>query len=180
MRLFIAIDLPVGHKRKLGKLCSEIPGARLVPAEQIHLTLAFLGDVDADAAGLLTGELAKIEIGAFKLSFDGVGCFPNRHHPRVLWVGLRQNPHLTRLAASIFAVVRGCGIPLEERPFYPHITLARLNLTCSHEVSLFLNHHSKIAVAPFTVREFTLLQSQLSQYGAEHLPLRNFPLATIE
>ena len=177
MRLFIAIELPSPRKRELEQLRAKIPGARWVPAEQIHLTLAFLGEVDEDTAGRLTDELARIQAEAFNLSFSGTGCFPNLHHPRVLWAGLQQEPALTRLAAAIHSAVRACGIPLEERPFSPHITLARLKLPCSREAGEFLGNYRSLTIPPFPVQEFTLFQSRLSQQGAVHLPVRSFPLA---
>lgn len=180
MRLFIAIELPELHKKELGLLRAEIPGARWVPAEQIHLTLAFLGEVDEDTARRLTEKLARLQAGAFKLFFSGTGCFPNRHHPRVIWAGVQQEPALTRLATAIQTAVITCGIPLEVRPFSPHITLARLKLPCSHEVGAFLDQHGSMTVPPFPVQEFILFQSRLTQQGAVHIPVRNFPLTDSE
>lgn len=177
MRLFLAIELPAVCKEGLAKIRSDIAGARWVPLEQLHLTLAFLGEVDADAAVRLGEALAKVEAKEFTLAFTGAGCFPNRHQPRVLWAGLSKELRLTSLAAAINAVVRGCSIPMEERPFSPHITLARLKLPCLREVTEFLASNSSIEIAPFVVREFTLFQSRLRQHGAVHLPLRSFPLA---
>lgn len=180
MRLFIAIEIPDEQKWRMGKLRSEIPGARWVPAGQIHLTLAFLGEVDEESTARLIIELGKIQASPFNLTFSEAGCFPDRHHPRVLWAGLRQEPALTRLAAAINSVVRGSGIPLDERPFSPHITLARLKLPCAREVGEFLQCHRRVAIDPFFVREFILFQSRLSQKGALHLPVRSFPLAASE
>lgn len=159
---------------------AEIPGARWVPAEQIHLTLAFLGEIDEKASERLIAELARIQSATFNLSFDGTGCFPNRHHPRVLWVGMQQEHALTRLAVEIQTVVRTCGIPLEDRPFSPHLTLARLKLPCSREVATFLNQHRTVKIPSFTVEQFILFQSRLTQQGAVHLPIKSFPLATPE
>ena len=125
MRLFIAIELPADLKRALGRLRVEIPGARWVPAEQIHLTLAFLGEVEDAALGRLVEELSRIQASGFELCFTGTGCFPGRRRPRVLWVGLKPQAHLIDLESRVRAVVLASGIPQEERPFSPHITLAR-------------------------------------------------------
>lgn len=177
MRLFIAIELTDELKKALGRLRSDIPGARWVPAEQIHLTLAFLGEVEEKTVKKLTGELARIQAPAFELRFTGTGCFPNRHRPRVLWIGLEPEPSLTELAARVQAAVLACGIPQEERPFSPHITLARLKIPASSEAGAFLDQHQQENLPPLSVPEFTLFQSRLTPKGAVHTPLKNFALA---
>ena len=178
MRLFIAIELPDHCKKALGELRSAIPGARWVPAEQIHLTLAFLGEVGEETSKQLTGALARIQAPSFSLSIAGTGCFPNRHHPRVLWIGVKPEPVLAGLAAMIHETVLACGIPQEERPFSPHLTFARLKLPCAREVGAFLDLHGSVELPSFPVKEFTIFRSRLSQQGAEHIPVRSFPLTT--
>jgi len=180
MRLFLAIELPADLKMALGRLRVDIPGARWVPAEQIHLTLAFLGEVEEASVKLLTEELARIQVPGFELCFSGTGCFPNRQRPRVLWSGLKPEPHLIDLASMVRAVVLACGIPQEERPFSPHITLARLKFPAPRESDVFLDQHQKLELPPFPVREFTLFQSRLTPQGAVHLPIRNFSLAAAD
>lgn len=177
MRLFIAIEIPDDLKKMIGRLRVEIPGARWMEAEQIHLTLAFLGEVEEASVELLTEELGCIKLPEFCLHFSWVGCFPGRHRPRVLWVGLEPQPRLQTLAAMIREAVRVCGIPQEERPFSPHITLARLKLPHPREADAFLDQPHKQKLPPFRVREFTLFQSRLTAQGAVHIPVRNYPLA---
>ncbi len=176
MRLFVAIELPDDLKRALEWLRTDIPGARWVPAEQIHLTLAFLGEVEEEIVGRLTFELARIQSPSFMLRFTGVGCFPNRHRPRVLWIGLHPEPRLNDLAAKVNEIVQACGIPLEKRPFSPHITLARFKLPESGETGNFLDQHQKTDLPHLSVQEFTLFQSKLTSQGAVHTPIRNFAL----
>ena len=176
MRLFIAIELPDAAKRALAGLRQDIPGARWVPVEQIHLTLAFLGELDEAALGRLTGELVRIQVPEFRLGFSGTGCFPDRRRPRVLWVGLEPQPRLMQLAAGVHQAVLGCGIPQEERPFSPHITLARLRLSPARGCDAFLDRHPGQKLPSFPVREFALFQSRLTPQGAVHTPVRSFPL----
>lgn len=177
MRLFIAIELPDNLKTALGRLRVDIPAARWVPTEQLHLTLAFLGEVAEKTAGNLSERLALIQISQFSLSFSGHGCFPNRHRPRVLWAGVDPQPSLLQLAARVHEVVQECGIHQEDRPFSPHITLARLKFPAVREVDAFLTMPQKQKLLPFPVSEFTLFQSMLTQKGASHVPIRTFPLA---
>lgn len=176
MRLFIAIEIPDVLKKVLGTLRRDIHGARWVPAEQIHLTLAFLGEVDESVVENLNTELARIKLPEFELCFSGAGCFPGSHRPRVLWVGLKPDSHLNDLASRVHASVLSVGIPQEERPFSPHITLARLKLSPSSSIETFLEQNGTMKLPPFRVREFTLFQSRLTSQGAVHIPLKNFPL----
>ena len=176
MRLFIAIELPDDVKRELGRLWIDIPGARRVPTDQIHLTLAFLGEVEEAALERLTGELARIQVPEFRLCFSTVGCFPDRRRPRVLWVGLVSHPLLKHLVAGVREAVLACGIPQEERPFSPHITLARLKLSSPRGCDAFLDRHPQQNFPSFPVREFILFQSRLTPQGALHTPLMGFPL----
>lgn len=178
MRLFIAIEIPTEHKRELGRLQAEITGARRVPLEQIHLTLAFLGEVDEETAGKLGNALAQLQAEAFELAFAGTGCFPDRRRPRVVWVGLKAEPALQKLAAAVSATLLACGITLEDRHFSPHITLARLKSPVSTDLRAFFVRHSSVKLKPFAVTSFTLFQSTLLRQGAEHLPLRSFSLST--
>ena len=178
MRLFIAIELPAELKDILGTLRSDLPGARWVPAEQIHLTLAFLGEVEETNAWRLTKELAQIHLPPFTLTVTGLGCFPQRQRPRVLWVGLAPEARLTNLVAAVQSALLDCGLPGEERPFSAHITLARLRFPAPREVGAFLDQPLPPRLPELPVQEFILFESRLTPHGAEHLPLTRFPLAT--
>jgi 2'-5' RNA ligase len=177
LRLFIAIELPYDIKKELAALRVDIPGARWVPNDQIHLTLAFLGEVEETGIGRLTEELACIQPPEFQLRFNGTGCFHDRRRPRVLWLGLEPEPRLEHLAARVRESVIACGVPQEERPFSPHITLARLKVPASREADAFLDQNKKLRLPKLRVREFILFQSRLTPQGSVHIPIRSFPLA---
>lgn len=179
MRLFIAIEIPDDLKKKLCSLKTNIPGARWVQAEHIHLTLSFLGEVNESALEQLNSELARIQMAEFELCFSGTGCFPGRQRARVLWVGLEPNPSLDELATKVRAAVLSCGIPLEERPFSPHITLSRLKMAATRELDAFLDYSPKGSLHSFRVEKFILFQSRLTSQGAVHTPLRSFPLTAV-
>jgi 2'-5' RNA ligase len=95
----------------------------------------------------------------------------------VLWIGLVPHPYLRHLAAGIHEAVLACGIPQDERPFSPHITLARLKPSPSRTFDAFLDQNRNLKLPPCSVRKFTLFQSRLTPQGAVHTPLRSFPLA---
>jgi len=176
MRLFIAIELPNEIKQRLARMRIDIPGCRWVPSEQIHLTLAFLGEVDDAKLDLLTRVLATINAPGFSLCFNNTGCFPDRRRPRVLWIGLKPEPLLDTLASQVRKAVLACGIPQEDRPFSPHITLARLKVPAPREAEAFLNRPLEQGMPVVDVREFTLFQSILTSQGAVHNPLKVFDL----
>jgi 2'-5' RNA ligase len=177
MRLFIAIELPDEIKKQLEEMRTDISGSRWVPLEQIHLTLTFLGEVDDTTLDLLSGALVTIKAPGFNLCFGGTGCFPDRRRPRVLWVGLEPEPLLSSLASLVREAVLTCNIPQEERPFSPHITLARLKFPAPLEVVSFLDRPQKQELPPVKVREFTLFQSLLTSQGAVHTPVKTFALS---
>jgi len=176
MRLFVAIELPVQLQSKLAAMRHEIPGARWVPAAQLHLTLAFLGEVAQERLDDLRAALAEVRQAPFELSFDRLDCFPHQRNPRVIWIGFEPQPALVRLAEQITTAVTSCGIPLEERSFNAHITLARLKEPVAHEVARFLATPPYDEPPQLVVREFVLFQSRLSSQGAQHTPLRRFAL----
>jgi RNA 2',3'-cyclic 3'-phosphodiesterase len=179
-RLFIAIDLPDKTKEQLCRLRADIPGARWVPTDQLHLTLAFLGDVEMEKMNRLMGKLIDIHIPAFDLRIGDFGCFPNRKRPRVAWIGIRPEPLLMSLAEQVRKVLLLSEIPLEERPFSPHITLARIKQPVGGDCNAFLARTLKQEPALISVREFILFESRLSSRGALHIPLRSFQFSTPE
>ncbi|HEX9078784.1 MAG TPA: RNA 2',3'-cyclic phosphodiesterase, partial [Desulfuromonadaceae bacterium] len=101
---------------------------------------------------------------------------PDRRRPRVLWVGLEPEPLLSSLASLVRTAVQACAIPQEERPFSPHITLARLKFPVAREVAAFLDQPRRLDVPPVSVREFILFQSTLTPKGALHTAIGSFPL----
>jgi len=180
VRLFIAIELPNGIKNELGRLRTNIEGVRWMPAEQFHLTLAFLGEVDEETALRLSANLAEIRTATFELTLAEASCFPSQQRPRVIWIGVKPEPRLLKLAAAVQQSALNSGIFLEERPFSPHITLARLKSPSTDELSDYINRKSGLTLTPFSVKEFTLFQSSLSSQGALHCKVRSFPLPGID
>ena len=178
MRLFVAIELPDKIQQALVHLERAIPDLRWLPARQLHLTLAFIGEVDESVAGLIEEKLAKISLPAFELAFHGAGCFPDPGRARVLWAGIEKNPALLELAARVKSQLISCGAAIEERPFSPHMTLARLKKPAPDQVTAFLKSFHTFKLPPVPIREFVLFQSKLQQSGAEHIPRRIYPLAS--
>ncbi len=168
MRLFTAIELPAEIRERLVRLAVGIPGARWVPEEQLHLTLRFIGEVDGAVGDDIAESLAGVECEPFTVRLKGVGCFPPRRAPRVLWVGVAEPAPLARLKRRIDQVLSGVGIAPEGRKFAAHITLARVARSPLGRVTRFLVEHNALALPPFPVTGFTLFSSLLTPKGARH------------
>lgn len=167
-RLFVAIDIPGQIKEALTQFTRELPAARWVPSDQIHLTLRFIGETGPQALAAIKGALAGIRFHSFKLALHGAGHFPPGKHPRVLWVGVEANPRLMELYQDLELALLEVGIPREERPFSPHLTLARLKTSAPAAVGGFESRHGELVFAPFEVREVILYSSVLTNEGAIH------------
>jgi 2'-5' RNA ligase len=134
MRLFVALDLRDDVRRALGDLMAKLrplsADARWVRPEGMHVTLKFIGHaVETGAAEKLKAVRAALAAvrseRPVEMDFRGVGFFPNAQRPRVVWCGVRGSENLAPLAADIDRALERLGISREERPFVPHLTLAR-------------------------------------------------------
>lgn len=175
-RLFIAIDLPVAVKQSLGGLCTELPGARWVPDDQLHLTLRFLGETDEARTAALACGLAALRPHPFPLHLKGLGFFPATGPPRILWVGLKKSAALLELHRQVEGVVRHLDLPEDRKKFSPHITLARLDPRAAPHLAAYLAAHPRFRQPPFRVTAFRLYASVLHPHGAVHTCLAEFPL----
>jgi 2'-5' RNA ligase len=175
-RLFVAVDLPEEHLDLLGSLCNGLPGARWVRDRQFHLTLRFLGSVEGPQVRVVEEALHGVRADPFELALHGVGHFPPRGPPRVLWAGVEESEELHELHRQVERVLRRAGLPPEERKFAAHVTLARLNETPLPRLLGFLREHATLRSEPFVVNDIALYSSVLSSAGAQHLREAVYPL----
>ena len=176
MRLFVAIDLPDSVKEQVAGLCCGLPGARWVNPEQLHLTLRFIGEVDGGMFRDIRETLDEVQSDPFTLQLDGVGFFPPRGKPRVVWVGLRQSVDLSQLRNRIESRLVALGLEPETRKSSPHITLARLKNTPASKVGRFLETHNLFLSTSFAIDEFFLYSSRFGRNGAIHRIEAGYPL----
>lgn len=177
-RLFIAVDLPEDRTTAFRSLQSDDLSARWTPPEQYHLTLRFLGDVEADAASELESRLESIDVPSFLLGGERLGVFPSIRKPRVLVAHISGEPGLMALQAEISDLTLELGFPDDRKPFNPHITVARLKGAAPRRVRAYLKVHEGFAVEPFAVKAFRLYESRLGPEGATHEVLQEYPLRT--
>ena len=112
--------------------------------------------------------LLEVNTDPFSLQIGGVGHFPPRGKPQVIWAGVTPTDKLIRLQKRVGKQLLACGVVLEKRKFSPHITLARLRNTPLQKVGEFLAGNSLLKSPPFTVDRFHLFSSQLGRNGALH------------
>jgi 2'-5' RNA ligase len=176
VRLFVGVELPEDICERLASLSGGVPGARWVPAENIHLTLRFIGEVDGGEAEDIFHALRAVRPRRFDLTLSGVGHFDKGDDVRQLWVGVERNAELFALRDRIESVLVRQGLEPEGRRFTPHVTLARLRDTPLHRVSTFLAHNSLFRAGPIPVDHFTLFSSYLQGSGPIYTAEAEYPL----
>ena len=175
-RLFLALRLDNSTRALLSGLGAQVPGAHPVSEEQLHLTLRFIGEVDGATFRDIREGLWGLPAPPVVLSISGVGHFPPRGKPRILWAGVEPSAELASLRNKVNHILRECGISPEERKYHPHITLARLKDSSTHRVARFLSQNSMLRTPPCTVHQVTLFSSILSPKGALHTIEDEYPL----
>lgn len=189
IRAFIAIPLPDPVLEKLAtvqrQLERQIPSGsvRWVRAEGIHLTLKFLGDTPLEKLTSIKAALAAVARHAPGCSFtiEGLGCFPNTHRPRVVWVSVQEpTGRLAALQDAIEEVMSPLGYAPEGRGFTPHLTLGRVQRRASRgdvaRVGDAVSGAKPERLATVPADHFALIRSVLKPTGAEYTTLEEFPL----
>lgn len=178
LRLFVAIDLPETIKTQLKALCVDLAGAKWISHPQMHLTLRFIGDADATQQAHLQAGLASIHATPFKFGLRGIGQFPPKGKPRVIWVGVEADTELYDLQKQIEQVVSAIGFEPADHAFSPHITLARLKIPPSADsLQRYMTLHQSFKTDVFAVEKFILYSSQLTASGSIYQQESVFPLA---
>jgi len=185
VRLFFAIELPAEVRAALARV-RETPALdprtfRAAGEDTLHLTVRFVGEVDDARVPLLVtaGERAAAGVPPVPCEVAGLGSFPHGSRARVVWAGIadRSEAHeLERLARRLEDEIRGAGFPAEERPFAPHVTLARARERRSGGLRL---PAPSGPIASFAARELTLFRSRLGAGGARHDALATFPFLAV-
>jgi 2'-5' RNA ligase len=174
MRVFVAIPLPSELKAKLATLQQEFRQSALhatwVREASFHVTLKFLGEIHPERLQAIVTSMRETaqRYRPFDVMLRGVGVFPNELRPRVLWVGLHGGV-LGQLQRELEEHLALQGYPADERPYHPHLTLARVKQVRQHRDFLTcINKYRDTEVGPFTVDCLELLESQLHPTGANY------------
>lgn len=179
MRLFIALDIPAEIRTRLTEYMERAralaPEARWARVEGLHVTLKFIGHVDDAVVEQIKAALASIKAAPFDVKFTGVGFFPNPNAARVFWAGVDGGDHLSRLASTIDGALEKLGFPRENKPYHPHLTLARTSSRPLRELRPLLAGPLP-QFGTMTAREFFLYQSQPQKGGSKYTKLERFTL----
>jgi len=184
VRLFVALDLPAALAREVGRRAAaarrELPRARWVKPEALHLTLAFLGETDAADLPVLHRSLRPAFAGVkpFDLRLEDAGTFPPRRPARVAWVGVEAPPALADLAQGVQqALAQAVDFTPDRRDFHAHLTVARCKQPWRRrEVERFRRHFQGPVGDPFEITEGVLYESVLRPDGARYQALERYPL----
>jgi RNA 2',3'-cyclic 3'-phosphodiesterase len=188
LRLFVAVPVPDTVKDKLREVQRELQmllhqaSVGWTPPEQIHLTLRFFGSVRTEDLSQLQTALTNTcaESRALKLESHGLGAFPPKRAPRVVWAGVwDHSDQLARLHKSIETATAHFGEKPESRDFSAHLALGRIKeIRRDEEGTLreFIANHANRLFGEWPVTEIHLLQSQLGPSGARHSIVSNYSL----
>jgi 2'-5' RNA ligase len=166
-RLFVGLELPPAVAASLVRLNPQIRGVRWLAAQQIHLTLAFLGNVGAEAEEKLHACLAGIRFGAFFLPLREIRTFPGRGRPSVVWIGVGQgHPHLFQLHKRVTDAALAAGIEPDLRPWHPHLTLARCQNVSAQSLYQFLREQAEFDGGFARIDSFQLKSSRPDAVGS--------------
>ncbi|MFO7587064.1 MAG: RNA 2',3'-cyclic phosphodiesterase [Gemmatimonadota bacterium] len=176
MRLFIAVNFPAPLRRSIAgigrRLDRDGVPARWVKEPAVHLTLKFLGECPPERLAPLSEVLDEVagESAPFTLRFEEVGAFPSPRRPRVIWIGVEAGPRLRLLHDALERRLLALGVPREDRPFRPHVTLGRTD----RDVGPGQYRGLEAAIRSIRldreleVRRIELMESVLRPEGPEH------------
>jgi len=185
-RLFISIQIPETIRNEMAavqaELRQELPerGVTWTKPEQLHLTLKFLGNVEAQRVDALAQRLrvASGGLSPLRLRAEGVGAFPDLRFPRVVWIGLKDaNEELAQVQR---AIEEACGDFTTQQPegaFKGHVTLGRtkrLSRSEAQNLSGLLDGMSRRFFGEWTAAGIELTRSELSSDGARHRIIEEF------
>jgi 2'-5' RNA ligase len=175
-RLFVAIRLPEEVRAPLVDLMEGVEGARWQSEDQLHLTLRFIGEVDARLADDIDAALQSVHHPRFQLALSGLGVFDRRGQPTALWAGVSAHEPLKALHKKIDQALGRAGVAPERRAYLPHITIARFGRGAG-PLQPLLESAGGLSSPFFTVEEFRLYESHLTPAGASYTPVAHYPLA---
>jgi 2'-5' RNA ligase len=174
-RLFTALEIPPHVAQSLAMMRGGLPGARWIDPENYHLTLRFIGDIDDALAHEIAGMLGRGRRMSFELRLDGLLSFGGRK-PRALVAAATPIAPLMELQAEHERLLQRLGLEPEGRKYTPHVTLARLRDSSSHQVAEYLSARGHYRSAPFEVSRFVLYSSRASVGGGPYVVEADYPL----
>ena len=178
LRLFAALEVPADLAEDLIPRQYGLAGARWRPADTLHITLRFYGDLAESQAADLDAELARVRSAPFELELAGVGAFGEGHQLHALWAGVKDSEPLRVLAGRCESAARRARVKIEARAYRPHVTLAYLDRHADPQRTAdWLSINARLASAPWLVTWFGLYSSHRTGEGSRYDLEREHPLA---
>src|ERR1700730_3564412 len=192
-RTFIALELNESLQRYLGSVIDqakqELPALHWVAPAGIHLTLAFLGELNDEqlASARQAAQAPGQHIQPFEYRLKGLGIFGSTLQPRVIWMGIEDLPSaqlhgspLEQLHRALNRELERRNFEVDKRPFSPHLTLARVKHSLSPQEQQSLQrllHKKQPPSALYPVNSLNVMKSELSGTGAKYTCLQEYSLA---
>lgn len=158
-RLFTALEIPEAARAALAQTRGGLLGARWSEPADYHLTLRFIGDIDARTANEVAAALDETQRGPVEVAFEGLSWFGG-DKPRAVIARAKPAPALVELAADHERRMRRLGLPPEKRQFTPHVTLARLRGVSPAAVADYLASRGRLEAPGFTAESFVLMSAR--------------------
>ncbi|MFH0830113.1 MAG: RNA 2',3'-cyclic phosphodiesterase [Candidatus Aenigmatarchaeota archaeon] len=185
MRAFIAVLVSEGLKTRIEKVQESIDlldiDVKLVEPENLHYNLKFLGELNEDDVNRVKTVLDRVvpQYRAFDLHVTGLGAFPQLTYAKVVWLGAKEGANqLSAIAESVELALSDAGFGAEERPFTPHLTLARINGGQQKtELIALLKDKSDVDIGTVRVHEVVLFKSELTPNGPVYTPMYRVKLS---
>ena len=173
-RLFSGIELPHDIREALDTISQPLPSTRWVHAENLHITLRFIGDVSHPVAREFAANLASIVFDPFTIRINGLGTFGGAE-PRVIFAAIEPTEPIMELARAHETAARRAGLKPESRKFIPHITLARLQSPRIEPIARYLERKGSFMSGPFLISQFALFSSKPVTGGGPYVVEQTFP-----
>lgn len=178
-RAFIAINLPLEVKQKLGGVIAKLQkinpdyAIKWVKPENLHLTLHFFGDLDKRKIPQVEEGIEKItkKISSFKLKTCSFGCFPDEQAPRVIFIEAKDTKAIHVLIGELEVMLQNLGYKVDTRPWQAHLTLGRIK---NHVKCTTTNVECEPMT--FEVKSIELMESMLTPEGSIYSVIKSFPL----
>lgn len=184
MRCFVAVRFPEEINRELGRHIRYLAGTdaavRWVKTENLHVTLKFLGEVQDGEIQDVHRVLSGISCSPMSLAVRGLGCFPPRGRPRVIWAGLEGDiDTLRNLAKDIEEQVAPLGYPPEQRAFQAHLTIGRIKGRRKLDALMLAieRRRDRVATSSIEVDAFALYQSERGSDGPRYCEISTYSLS---
>jgi 2'-5' RNA ligase len=185
-RLFVALEIPPDIRKTIDGLLAPLRAqkspVKWERTEKLHVTLRFIGDTASEDVPAINSALdrASSQVAEpFPVRYTSSGFFPNRHRPRIFWIGMDDQHRSATLHDAIEQELRSSGIQEDDREFHPHVTVGRVR--DERVPSRLLEDFEKLTLHTdqVIVHEFVLMKSDLRADGSHYSVIGRFPLGDV-